>query len=103
MSKKRLKGGAFVVLAIVAILVLASCGNSDEPEKTVEYYMDEYNGTLEVYEEILSTTNCNTLQEKYAIAVENNERQTPGTSLYKVTLGYMVATDDQMQKIGCYE
>ena len=103
MSKKRLKGGAFVVLAIVAILVLAGCGNSDEPEKTVQYYMDEYDGMPEVYEEILATTNCDTLWEKFWVASDNNDRQTPGTSLFKVTLGYMEAAWDQMEKYDCID
>jgi hypothetical protein len=103
MRKKWLKSCAVVILVIVVFLILIGCTNSDEPEKTVEYYMDEYGGMPEVYEEILATTNCDTLWEKFWVASENNDRQTPGTSLFKITLGYMEAAWDQMEKYDCYD
>lgn len=65
-------------------------------------YLDEYGGKIEVYEEIFSLTDCTVLQARFETAYENNQRETPGTALFKITLGYMTATDDHMRTIGCY-
>ncbi len=65
-------------------------------------YLDEYGGTLAAYNEIFALTDCKTLQEKFETAYANNQRETPGTPLFKVALGYMLATDDHMKSIGCY-
>ena len=65
-------------------------------------YFEEYGGRIEVYEEIFSLTDCTVLQERFEIAYDNNQRETPGTPLSKVTLGYMTAIDDHMKTIGCY-
>ena len=67
-----------------------------------EKYVAEYGGTLAAYNEIFVLTDCKTLQEKFETAYANNQRETPGTPLFKVTLGYMLATDDHMKSIGCY-
>lgn len=65
-------------------------------------YLNEYGGMLEVYNEIFAITDCKILQAKFETAYANNQRETPGTPLFKVTLGYMTATDDHMRALGCY-
>lgn len=66
-------------------------------------YVDEYGGNLEVYEAILSLTDCVALQEQFDVAAANNEREEPGTPLFLATLGYMAAADNRMGELGCYE
>jgi len=68
-----------------------------------QIYLNEYGGVLDSYIEILSMTDCVALQEKFEIAYTNNQRETAGTPLFKITLGYMKATDEHMREIGCYE
>jgi len=65
-------------------------------------YFEEYGGNIEVYNEILSLTDCALLQEKFEIAYANNQRETLGTQQFRWTVGYMTATDDHMKAIGCY-
>ena len=67
-----------------------------------EKYFNEYGGSLDAYNEILSLTDCALLQEKFNTASENNNRETPGTPLFKATTGYMVAADEHMRELGCY-
>lgn len=67
-----------------------------------EKYFNEYGGSLDAYNEILALTDCALLQEKFNTASENNNRETPGTPLFKATTGYMVAADEHMRTLGCY-
>lgn len=65
-------------------------------------YLEKYGGDLESYQEIFDITDCALLQEQFDIAASNHDRYEAGTLLFEVTLGYMVATDQHMQDIGCY-
>jgi hypothetical protein len=79
--------------------------NTQPPAPTTDLaqtYLEEYGGSYESYAEIFALTDCAALQQKFEIAYANNQRETPGTSLFRVTLGYMTATDDHMRAIGCY-
>lgn len=67
-----------------------------------EQYLAEYGGDLQSYEEIFALTDCALLQDKFDTAAANNDRETPGTPLFRITLGYMTATDQHMRDIGCY-
>ena len=89
------------VAFIVLLLASLACGSSTP--KTVDDYMQEYGGNPDVYNRILSLTDCTLLQEEFDIASENNQRATPGTAEYKETIGYMVAADDRMKALDCYE
>ena len=71
-------------------------------ESPVAKYLEEYGGAERAYLEILTSTDCAFLQEKFDVASDNNKRETPGTEGFKWTLGYMTAADDRMREIGCY-
>lgn len=103
-SKKRnLIIGCFALLAVILLCVflLVIIGNS-QPE-TPDEYVAEYGGVRNEYVEILELNDCELLQEKFDISSENNARQTTGTPLFKMTLGYMKAADERMKEIGCYK
>lgn len=70
--------------------------------KPPEEYLAEYGGNLEVYQNILSLTDCALLQEQFDQASANNARETAGTPQFQWTLGYMLAADERMQSLGCY-
>lgn len=108
------------VIAILAVGVALFGGDGDDGGKqpftsiatdigggsgsgSAASYVNEYGGERAVYQEILDLTDCNKLQEKFDIAASNNERETPGTPLFRVTLGYMTAADDTMEARSCYD
>ena len=68
-----------------------------------EKFADEYNGSIEVYREIFNSMDCKFLQEHFDAAYANNENAEPGTVYFKRSLGFMTATDERMQEIGCYK
>lgn len=74
----------------------------DPAAQTAQSYMAQFGGDLGAYTEILSLTDCAALQAKFDTASENNARETPGTQLFRVTLGYMTAADDRLRSLGCY-
>lgn len=90
-------------LIFLAILLTACGGDAAIVEKLPQDYVSEYGGVLDVYTRILSLADCEQLQIEFNQADENNSQETPGTALFKATLGYMVASDERMQGIGCYE
>jgi hypothetical protein len=57
---------------------------------------------VDVYRNLLTLTDCTTLQTEFDIAAENNERETAGTPQHRATLGYMTAADARMKALGCY-
>mgnify|MGYP007100047969 FL=1 len=71
-------------------------------ESPATKYLQEYGGSEQAYLEILTSTDCKFLQEKFEIAYANNQRETPGTEQFSWTVGFMAATDDRMREIGCY-
>ena len=107
------------VLAVIAVLVLALIvttlmnGSDDAGSVTVttrgtaqatgpNLYLQEYGGSEAVYRRILGSSDCEYLQGQFDQAAENNDREEPGTPLFRVTLGYMRAADDRMDAAGCY-
>jgi hypothetical protein len=111
---KRWVGIVIVILLLCGLLaIIGSCfadGGVIQPTQTptsvadaVQYYMDEYDGIPEVYSKILSLTDCAELQEKFDIAYRNSQHEEPGTWRYTITVGYMKASDNRMQEIGCYD
>src|SRR5687768_13188325 len=97
MMNKALLGLTFLLIAQIA------CGSSAPTVKTANDYIQEYGGNADVYNAILSLTDCAALQEQFDIASENNQRETPGTPGHKQTLGYMTAADDRMKGLNCYD
>jgi len=87
---------AFIVLWLASL----ACGAS--VPKTADDYVREYGGNPDVYNRILSLTDCTLLQEEFDIASENNQRTTPSTAEHKETTGYMVAADARMKELDCY-
>lgn len=67
-----------------------------------ETYLDQYGGMLEVYQRILTLTDCTALQNEFDQADKNLKLQQPGTEQYQWGIGYMNAADQRMKDIGCY-
>jgi len=86
----------------VLILISLACGSSAPEVKTVEDYVNEYGGNADVYQRILSLSDCAQLQTEFDIAAQNNSSAAPGTANHKETLGYMTAADDRMKSLNCY-
>jgi len=89
---------AFIVLLLASL----ACGSSASTLKTADDYVKEFGGNMDVYNNILSLTDCTLLQEEFDIASENNQRETPGTPEHKQSLGYMTAADERMKELDCY-
>lgn len=83
-----------------SVEVVPTVEPTKEPSK-VDKYMEEYGGNPDVYERILSMTDCNNLQAEFDQASENNDREEPGTPQFKWTLGYMNAANERMKELGC--
>ena len=88
------------VAFIVLLLASLACGSS--APKTVDDYVREYGGNPDIYNRILSLTDCTLLQEEFDIASENNQGAVAGTAEHKETTGYMVAADARMKELDCY-
>lgn len=97
--------GGFVVAAVIAlaIAILAVTNQGDSGPPQIGDYIGEYGGERSVYSDILGSSNCSELQGMFDTAANNNDRETPGTRLFEVTLGYMTAADDRMEYVGCYD
>jgi hypothetical protein len=85
---------------LLIALVLAACGGSTETAEPVDYQA-EYGGSSTVYAAIASNTDCDELQETFDGAAEVNDASEPGTAQQRSSLGYMTATQDQMEALGC--
>lgn len=92
-----------VVALIVVAVVAANAFELDSGPPQVDEYIGEYGGERLVYNEILGSNDCAELQETFDRAANNNDRETPGTRLFDITLGYMTAADDRMEYVGCYD
>ena len=90
-----------LALSVLTIISLA-CGATAPSIKSVDDYLNEFGGNRDVYNTILSLSDCTLLQEQFNIAADNNQRETAGTSNHKATLGYMTAADDRMKALDCY-
>jgi hypothetical protein len=91
------------LLALLILLIASlACGSSSPTLDTPEDYVDAYGGNVDVYRNLLTLTDCTTLQTEFDIAAENNERETAGTPQHRATLGYMTAADARMKALGCY-
>jgi len=102
-------------IAVIAVLVVSvlyvvasvsddsSSGSAQDEPPTASDYENEYGGEWSVYLEILLNRNCESLQQSFDIAAENNERYEGGDPLHRVTLGYMTAAQDRMEALGCFD
>lgn len=91
-----------VVIGFVVIGAYAINAVTESGQTSAEKYVSEYGGMESVYTGILNTTNCATLQASFDRAADNNDRAEPGSTAHKYTLGYMKATDERMEQVGCY-
>jgi hypothetical protein len=75
------------------------------PDQSIksDNYIDEYGGSQQVYEKIESLTSCAELQAQFDQASQNNALHEPGSKNALATTGYMVAADQRMKELGCYE
>lgn len=76
---------------------------SPVPTSIASKYLKEYGGSEAAYLEILTSTDCAFLQEKFNTASNNNAREQAGTEAFSWTLGYMTAANEHMKELGCYE
>lgn len=89
------------VAAICVFIGVFSLFPSDP--QTVDEYMNKYGGNPDIYNKILSLTDCTLLQEEFDQAYANSQIQSPGTPQHKWSTGYMTAADNRMKEISCYE
>ena len=101
-----------LILAIT-ILCIASLacefaedlGDDDEEEeqRTADYYMEVFGGSVDVYNRILALSDCAELKSEFDQAEEDAKLQEPGTEQYGWAIGYMAAADDRMEYLECDE
>ncbi len=87
----------------VLVLAMLACGSSANKLKNADGFMNEYGGKIEVYQRILTSTDCIGLQAEFDQADKNLQGREPGTPQYKWGTGYMSAADQRMKEIGCYK
>lgn len=88
---------------LILAIALTACGGADTGERTAADWVEEYGGVETVYSEIASERDCDALQETFDRAADNNDGAEPGTAEHQWTLGYMTASDERMQEVGCYD
>lgn len=103
-KKKNTLIGALAVFVCLCLVCLGAGWvlSGDSEPQTAEDYMKKYGGNPEIYQRILTSTNCDALQAEFDQAESNLELQQPGTSQYQWGLGYMDAVNRRMEEIGCY-
>jgi len=90
-----------LVALLVLCLVMLACGSS--VPKTADDYVKQYGGSLEVYQQILTSNDCAWLQKQFDQAYENSELFEAGSVQHKRATGFMTASNKQMEDIGCYK
>ncbi|HKI53564.1 MAG TPA: hypothetical protein VJ987_05530 [Anaerolineales bacterium] len=91
----------FLFALLILSLLAVACGASGP--KTADDYAKEYGGSVDVYRQILSSNDCTYLQGQFDTAYEASQNNAPGTTYHKRATGFMTASDQRMQEIGCYE
>ncbi len=89
--------GGMVVLAVI----FTSLDRNDRVEPGVGDYVDDYGGSRTAYARILAMTDCAQLQERFDTAAANNDAAEPGTDPHWWSLGFMTASEDRRQALGC--
>lgn len=103
-NKKWITYGLAVLVSLCVICVVAALAIETSDTRTrAQKYAEEYDGSLQVYEEIFSLTDCSALQKHFDTAYANNQASQPGTIYSKRAIGFMTAADERMREIGCYE
>ncbi len=90
-------GGAFAL--INAVVSQPSTGTSRSEQ--LDSYLSEYGGDRDVYIRILTTENCDQLQEEFDSAEADRQSEEPGSELHQANLGYTTAADDMMGAAEC--
>lgn len=101
--RKVVIGVAAVVLVMWAVTLTR--GSSAKPANVAPAagrYAAEYGGSASVYRQIAAESDCGALQVMFDTADDNRNAAEPGTAEHRVSLGYMLATGDRMEAIGCY-
>lgn len=100
---------ATLLLVVVVLFVVGAVmggsrpsGSGSTPAPAGNSYADEYGGNPTVYREIAAETDCGVLQASFDQAYENNEAAEPGTPAHRASLGFMLASGDRMEALGCY-
>ena len=103
MNTRYLIGCGVVVLVICVVAVCIGLALSSSEPQTVDEYMKQYGGNPDVYQDLLTSNDCDHLQEQFNQADSNLALHSPGTQQYEWGLGYMKASDARMKEIGCYD
>lgn len=93
-----------ILSALIFIMVLPmSIATAFSSPRTTEV-PSERPGQQTVYDRIAGLTDCSTLQQEFDLAEAHGKRnhQNGKIDLARISTSYMVAVDEQMQKIGCY-
>jgi hypothetical protein len=105
-SRRNIALATGIVIAIICALAVCVFGAvflffPSEPN-TVDEYLQDYGGNVNVYNRITTLDDCAALQAEFDIASENNLLHEPGSPESKETTGYMTAANNRMEEIGCY-
>jgi len=95
------------ILVIVILSLMVACGSSTPtpPLNTPNDYVNRYGGSMSVYTDLMTSSNCDYLQRTFDRAHKNH------TMYYKrghmngmrCCGGYMDCADKRMKTIGCYK
>ena len=91
--------GILVILAIA--MAVAGGGRGAATASGPGAYVEEYGGSINVYTQISTMTDCDELQDQFDQAAANNDAADPGTDEHRWTLGYMQASLARMEAVGC--
>jgi len=91
-----------VCLCIVSLALSTIYFSENYPQTSVEFTR-EYGGSVDLYQQILSSDDCVWLNDEYDMASEFHQKHEPGITLYQLTEGIMKATTKRMQGIGCFD
>ena len=95
------------LLALLAALALAGCGNTANDNSAAPSQKpaaETRPGSAVVYQRIEALTNCSALQRQFDIADRNHEIQKDrgNLSLMEASTSYMEASNARMEELGCF-
>jgi hypothetical protein len=92
-----------VISSLCLVCVVAVIAIESGPSKTkAERYAEEYNGSVDAYNDIFNSNDCDFLQSSFDRSYETTQ-SAPGTIHSQRAIGFMEASDERMKEIGCYK
>lgn len=86
-----------IIVIVIGLVALTGGGEEAEPGSS-----DSLPGKQSVYEGIDATYNCDDLQERFDVSMDNTERYPAGHSIRKITRSYAEYTYDRGKELGCW-